>query len=232
MSALHSGEAEFGHPRLVVPAYFHPVLHPQEWALLAERAAHVRLVILNIANGPGESPDIAHSAVVERLHAAGVEVAGYVDTNYGHRDVFEPISDIGRFLDWYQVTGVCFDRAAVTAESLEYYAALARRARAMGVRLVMFNHGAHPQEAYAEHADLLGTFEGPWRSYMDMSVPRWTRSLPSDKFYHVVHSVPMQRFNDAYLMAARRRAGFAYVTEQSGSNPYDRLPADWPVKPT
>jgi len=91
--------------------------------------------------------------------------------------------------------------------------------------MVLFNHGAHPLEAYAEHANLLGTFEGPWRAYLQLAVPRWTRSRPAGSFYHVVYSVPRENFDHAFLLAIRRRAGCVYITDRGGANPYDCLPA-------
>ena len=44
-------------PRLVVPAYIHPAVHPGDWEWLGEHAERVRLVILNIHNGPGSGPE-------------------------------------------------------------------------------------------------------------------------------------------------------------------------------
>ena len=44
-------------PRLVVPAYFHPAVHPGDWEWLAGHAERVRLVILNVRNGPGVNFD-------------------------------------------------------------------------------------------------------------------------------------------------------------------------------
>jgi len=41
-----------------------------------------RLILLNLASGPGTEPDLAFAPTVERLHSAGVPIAGYVDTNY------------------------------------------------------------------------------------------------------------------------------------------------------
>ena len=215
-------------PRLLVPAYFHPAVRPQDWALLAERAADVRLVVLNLANGPGPRPDDACRPALARLRAAGVGVVGYVDTSYGRRPQREAIAEIGRYLDWYEVTGVLFDQVAASVERVSYFAGLARGARSIGARVVVFNHGVHPPEAYADHADVLGTFEGSWRAYRDVAVPGWVASRPAEQFYHVVHSVPRQRLGDAYVLAARRGAGCAYVTERTGGNPYDQLPADWP----
>ena len=211
-------------PQLIVPAYFHPASRPGEWARLAERAAQVRLVVLNLADGPGSWPDAALLPVLGRLQEAGVAVAGYVDTNYGQRGTHEALTDLGRYLDWYKVAGVFFDRAAPDAEHVRYYAGLARRARQLGAEVVALNHGAHPVEAYAEHADLLGTFEGPWRAYLDLVVPRWARSRPAGQFFHLPHSVPPDSFRDAFWLAARRNAGSVYVTDHGGANPWDRLP--------
>jgi Spherulation-specific family 4 len=225
MIRLASDRAPLTAPRLVVPAYFRPDARPDDWQLLAKHAQQVRLVILNLANGPGTRPDPAYHSALSRLREVGVAVAGYVDTNYGRRPVPEALADLDNFLQWYAVSGVCFDRVSVTAEHLGHYAALSRDARRAGARVVLFNHGAHPLEAYAEHANLLGTFEGPWRAYLRLAVPRWTRSRPASTFYHVIYSVPRENFDHAFLLATRRRAGSVYVTDRGGANPYDGLPA-------
>lgn len=221
-SAAHSAPAM---PRLIVPAYFHPATHPDEWLWLAERAAQVEMIVLNLADGPGQRSDAALVPVLDRLRSAGVAVGGYIDTNYGRRLVRDAMADLGRYLDWYQVDGVFFDRAAATAEHLGHYADLARQARSRGARVVALNHGAHPVEPYAEHADLLGTFEGPWSAYLELAVPRWVRSRPPGRFFHLLHSVPARFFGDAYWLAARRNAGCAYITDRGGVNPWDGLPA-------
>lgn len=225
MIRLASDRAPLTTPRLVVPAYFRPDTRPDDWQLLAKHAQQVRLVILNLANGPGARPDPAYHSALGRLREVGVAVAGYVDTNYGRRPAAEALADLDNFLQWYAVSGVCFDRVSVSAQDLGYYAALSRDARRAGAHVVLFNHGAHPLEAYAEHANLLGTFEGPWRAYLRLAVPRWTRSRPASMFYHVIYSVPRENFDHAFLLATRRRAGSVYVTDRGGANPYDGLPA-------
>jgi hypothetical protein len=217
---------ELVRPRLIVPAYFHPATHPHEWVWLAQRPARVRLVVLNLANGPGAQPDRALFPVLDQLRSAGVAVGGYVDTNYGQRPAYDVLADLGRHVGWYQVDGVFFDRVAVAPEDLRYYADLTWRARDMGAHLVAFNHGAHPVEGYAEHADLLGTFEGPWSAYLELAVPRWVRSRPAEQFFHLVHSLPGTNFGDALWLAARRNAGCVYLTDRGGANPWDCLPAD------
>ena len=153
-------------------------------------------------------------------------VIGYVDTNYGNRPAGQIISELGRYLDWYEVNGVCLDRVATDTASLAYYGALSARVRKLGAEIVFFNHGTYPNEAYAQHADLLGTFEGPWHAYRRLNVPLWTTGWPIEKFYHVVYSVPPERFGEAAQLALQRRAASVYITERGGSNPYDLLPID------
>ncbi len=212
-------------PRLIVPAYFHPASHSGEWQWLAERAVHIRFIVLNLADGPGGQADPAVVPALDQLRSAGVTVCGYVDTNYGLRPAQAVIADLRRHLDWYRVDGVFFDRAAIGAELVGHYAGLARQARDCGARLVALNHGAHPIEPYADHADLLGTFEGPWSAYLDLAVPRWVRSRPAGQFFHLLHAVPTASFADALWLAAYRHAGCAYVTDRCGVNPWDGLPA-------
>ena len=122
--------------------------------------------------------------------------------------------------------GVCLDRVATGAAALAHYGALSARVRQLGAGVVLFNHGAHPDQGYAAHADVLGTFEGPWAAYRQLSVPRWTAAWPAEKFHHVVYSVPPERFADAARLARKRHAAAVYITERGGSNPYDLLPAD------
>jgi hypothetical protein len=213
-------------PRLVVPAYFHPAIHPDQWEWLAQHAAQVRLVVLNVANGPGAAPEAPFKEVTELLRSAGVPVIGYVDTNYGRRPARQIMTEMGFYLDWYGVNGVCLDRVAAATANLPYYGALTARLRKLGADVVFFNHGVHPDQAYADHADLLGTFEGPWQNYLRLNVPRWTTTRPAEKFYHVVHSVPPSRLGEAAQLATQRHVGSVYITDRGGSNPYDGLPLD------
>src|SRR5262252_5838515 len=114
VTQLASDGTSLATPQLIVPAYFHPAVCPQEWEMLAERAAHVRLIVLNLDSGPGAEPDPAFMPALERLHSAGVAIAGYVDTNYTERPVGNVLDDIERYIDWYRVSGVFFDRVSGT----------------------------------------------------------------------------------------------------------------------
>ncbi len=217
-------------PSLLVPAYFHPAVRSADWKRIAVLAAHVRLVVLNIASGPGERLDETFHSVLAPLLDAGVAVAAYVDTDYGRRPVTAAMRDLERYQDWYGVSDVFFDRVSTWTEHTGHYRELADCARQQDAAVVAFNHGAHPVEAYTEYADLLGTFEGPWRVYLDVPIPHWVRACPPHKLFHLVHSVPRAHLCDALDLAHKRNAGAAFATNQAGDNPWDRLPGD-PAQP-
>lgn len=210
--------------RLFVPAYFYPTVRPDDWAELARNPARIRLVVLNPASGTGPSCDEAFRPPLDRLGEAGIPVAGYVDTDYGSRPAAEVVAEAGRYADWYGVDGVMFDRVSASSADLGHYASLAKAVRAIGVRTLAFNHGAHPSEAYAEYADLLGTFEGPFMSYVDAGIPRWVRRWPAERFVHLVHSVPEKYFAEVQRLASHRNAANVYITDQGGPNPWHCLP--------
>ena len=211
-------------PQLIVPAYFHPATHPAEWEWLAGRAAEIRMVVLNLANGPGAQPDPVIFPVLDRLRAAGaVPWAGtWTPTTASARSMRD---HLGHQPARELVSGerVFFDRAAVAADQVGHYAYLAQLARDIGAHTVALNHGAHPVDAYAEHADLLGTFEGPWTAYSELAVPRWVRARPAGLFYHLLHSVPASpSATRSGLRPAQR--GLCVLTDRGGANPWDRLP--------
>lgn len=195
---------------------------------MASAADQIRLVVLNVASGPGSVIDSAFVPVVARLRAAGVRVAGYVDSAYGTRPVADALLDFSRHRDWFSVDAVFFDRVCTGAAEVGHYAELAQSVRMLGASEVVFNHGAHPIKAYSEHAELLGTFEGPWSSYVELGMPRWPRTVAADRFLHLVYAVPDELTEDAVDLITRRNAGAALVTDHSGANPWGRLPSRFP----
>jgi hypothetical protein len=117
------------------------------------------------------------------------------------------------------VTGVFFDQVPTAADQVGHCAALAEAARGRGVAEVAFNHGVHPDPGYREHADLLGTFEGPWPAYRDLTVPDWART---QRCFHLVHTVPPRQLT-AVADLADQRGVPAYATTRAGRNPWRRL---------
>ncbi|MCM1968983.1 MULTISPECIES: spherulation-specific family 4 protein [unclassified Streptomyces] len=212
---------------LLVPLYEHPADRPEYWERLIRSAGRLHSVVLNPASGPGEAPDERFAAVAERLRGAGVPVLGYADTDYGRRPHAAVVQDLLRHRDWYAADGTFLDQAAAGPEFLPHYRRLVVAARAAGARTVVLNHGVHPHPGYAELADLLVTFEGPWDAYRDAAaVPPWTADHPAHRFCHLVYAVPpgAPAAELAERLAAQRGAGVHCAVPGTGAHPWGTLP--------
>ncbi|MFE6837264.1 spherulation-specific family 4 protein [Streptomyces sp. NPDC057705] len=210
-------------PMLLVPLYEHPADRPEAWERLIDSAGRLHSVVLNPDSGPGAAPDERFALVAERLREAGVPVLGYADTDYGRRPHAEVVQDLLRHRDWYATDGAFLDQASADPELLPHYGRLAVAARAAGARTLVLNHGVHPHPGYAELADLLVTFEGPWDAYRDAAaVPPWTADHPAQRFCHLVYAVPPGA--PAAELAEERRAGVHCAVPGTGAHPWGTLP--------
>jgi hypothetical protein len=209
---------------LAVPAYAHPLVAPDLWDRLARAAAHLRFVVVNVHNGPGESLDPSYPPVVERLRAARVRLIGYVDTAYGQRPTTDVIADARAWVTRYGVHGVFLDQVAPDFDHLGFYSAVALGARAAGAQFVVLNPGANCHPGYADIANVTVTFEGSWADYAEHRPHGWELALPAKRFCHLVHHMPADRMDEGPARAAALHAGTAMFSSGSGDNPWDRLP--------
>ncbi|GAB3697180.1 hypothetical protein GCM10027589_59420 [Actinocorallia lasiicapitis] len=210
----------------LIPAYFGPDYFPAEWELLADPRLYA--VILNVAGGPGETVNPAFQAAVRRVEERGGTVAGYVDMAYGNRDPALIETDVRRYRSWYKVGDFFCDQVAAGPEGLPFMQQVTGRMRALGAEFIAFNHGAYPDPGYQALADLLVTFEGPLSSYLAVQPPDWTLTGTRQRFCHLVYGVAETEFDAVLALAHLRNTGIVFVTDRSGVNPYDGLPAYFP----
>ncbi|MEU0084040.1 spherulation-specific family 4 protein [Streptomyces sp. NPDC006274] len=218
-----------------VPGYAHPMLAPVEWAELTRPGTPLHWVVLNVAGGPGELPDPHCLEAAGRLRNAGVRVLGHIDMAHGSRPFGDLVRDAQHFADWYQTDGFMLDRCPAERADL----AQVRRTTATldavldGGHLVL-GHGSHPYPGYAEAADQLVTFSGPWTEYRWSQVAEWTAEYPPERFVHFVHGVPRTHLEEATRIARWQGAGTIFFTDRGGrregkgqSGPYETLPGYW-----
>jgi hypothetical protein len=130
-----------------------------------------------------------------------------------------------RFRNWYGVADVFLDQVPAGPDTLDTYRAIGAELRDKGAEFIVFNHGVYPDPGYAEVADLLVTFEGPWSAYQLMDAPpSWACTLPARRLCHLVYGVPTQALDQAVSLARARGAGVLYVTDGQGVNPWNGLP--------
>ncbi|MFG3494994.1 spherulation-specific family 4 protein [Streptomyces sp. NPDC047928] len=227
LSAAGAEQLGFG-----VPGYAHPLVAPAEWAELTRPGTPVHWAVLNVADGPGTRPDPHCLEAAGKLRRAGVRVLGHLDLAHGSRPFAEVVADADRYLDWYRVDGYLLDRCPRDRADLPAVRRVTATLEELldhadGGHLVL-GHGAHPYPGYAEIADQLVTFCGPWTDYRWSQVAEWTADHPPERFVHLVHGVPRTHLEEATRIARWQGAGTIFFTDRTGqNNPFEALPGYW-----
>lgn len=240
--------------RLALPGLAHPLLAPGEWAQPLRRDAAVHWVVLDVDNGPGLRPDPHCLEAAGRLknegrrRAAHIPAAppaalllGRLDLAHGARTPRALLAQARRHHAWYRVDGFLLDRCPAGLDALPAVARLTTALRALSPGApshLVLGHGAPPHPGYAELAEQLVTFAGPWGSYRWSQAPQWTAELPPERFCHLVHSVPSTHLDEALRLARWQGAGTVLLTDRApgpgqdpqealGTGVFETLPGYW-----
>lgn len=213
--------------QLVVPAYFYSAAL---WARAADSRPPPRDVILDISgDGAGNEPDPHFQALARQVEAKGIRLLGYVSTVDGRRPAAQVEAEVGNYKSWYGVTDIFLDRVTGLAPQAAYYRQLVNYVHQFSPgSSVWLNPGDYPDRSYMSIGDVVMVFEGTYAQYLGLHVPGWAAGLPASRFAHTVYATPGSGLGDVLKLAAGRGAGHVYVTDGSGSNPYDVLPSYWP----
>ncbi|MEU0727270.1 spherulation-specific family 4 protein [Streptomyces sp. NPDC006140] len=219
-------------PGVGVPGYAHPLLAPAEWGELTRPGTPLHWVVLNVADGPGTRPDPHCLEAAGRLRNAGVRVLGLLDTRYGSRAFGELVSDAHRYVDWYHVDGFLLDRCPADHTGLpEVRRTVATLRVIRDDAHIVLGHGIHPNPGYAELADQLVTFSGPWSDYRWSQVAEWTADHPPERFCHFVHGVPRAHLDEALRIARWQGAATIWFTDHTDcggrTDPFESMPGYW-----
>ncbi len=219
--------------RILVPAYFYPGgAGLQEWDRLIEAASRVPIVaIVNPESGPGTAPDRHYAAIVSRAKAAGVEVIGYVNTEYGKRPRPEIEADIDRWVRFYpDIQGIFFDAQASAAEHVHLYAALRTFVRQeIREAVSITNPGTICAEEYFARSavDVAVVFENH-EGFETFELPAWARNYQDRQFAAIPYAVKSaEHMKDDARLAVLKGIRYLYVTDDVLPNPWDRLPYYW-----
>ncbi len=219
--------------RLLVPAYFYPASKGlTHWDNLLAAADKVPIVaIVNPASGPGRRVDPNYVAIFDRAKQTKIRLIGYVSTSYAKRTIADVQADVDGWLKLYPgIQGIFFDEQTSAAEHVPYYAALYKYVREeKKLSLVVTNPGTVCDEAYLSHpaADVVCLFENRTPFTADR-LPEWSAKYAAEHVAVLPYNVQSADAMRACLRtAAARNVGYLYVTDDSGRNPWDRLPTWW-----
>jgi hypothetical protein len=212
--------------QLVIPAFFYS---SSAWARAANSEPPPSDVILDISGmGAGGQPDPHFEALVRQVKAKDITLLGYISTEDGQRPAAQVEMEVRNYKAWYGVTDIFLDRVSGTASEAAYYRQLASFIRTYNTgSSVWLNPGQYPDQTYMSIGDVVMVFEGTYGQYLGLQVPSWVGSYPVSRFAHTVYATPGSGLSRVFKLASSRRAGHVYVTDGTGSNPYDALPSYW-----
>lgn len=227
--------------RLLVNA-FGPPPPNADWDRMVSTLPAGSIVNLGLFNGIEYStgPDPAWLALIDRFHARGVLVVGYIDTNFatGRPSPYgwdRTLGGIKGFIDrWYEqypIDGIFFDQAWQYRSAEPFYQALRDHVRAkQGVRgnltvVNMATYALYPETI--DLADVVITVEG-WNyeqyakgyKQADFVAVSW----PPSKVAHQIYGVAPHELDDAIALSRQRGAGWVFFTDL-GYNYYATLPS-------
>src|SRR6266487_1061524 len=217
---------------VLVPAYFYPA-QGSAWDSLNLAAQRIPLIaIMNPNNGPSTSPNAEYRQAIGALRNAGGQVIGYVYSSYTARVISEVKADIDRYDSFYTIDGIFVDEMTNDSDAIHvaYYEELYHYIKNKRPSyLVVGNPGINTSANYLLRpaADALVTFESS-SGYAQYVPDPWTQTGPAIAFSHLCYAVAAAATMTNYVqLALTRNAGYIYVTDDSGSNPWDSLPAYW-----
>lgn len=212
--------------RLFVPAYFSA---PYWETAIGSNQKPTDMILDVDGTGAGTAPDADLQYLVKQAQAAGITVLGYSSTADGQRPIAQVETDVGNYAAWYGVTGIFLDRVSGTAQDFGYYSQVSSYIRgAHAGAVVWMNPGVYPADQdYMSLGDVMSVFEGSYAQYLTLQVPGWALSYPPSRFAHTIYATPEAALANALNLAQQRNAGYVYVTDLTGSDPYQGLPSYW-----
>ena len=212
--------------KLVVPAYF---TVESEWGPAEASTPEPSTMILGVTStGPGSAPNASLQAYVTQAQAKGITILGYVATSYGQRPTAAVETDVRDYKAWYGVTDIFLDQVTRTLAQISYYQTLSDYIHQTNPGAhVWLNPGVYPNQLYMSLGDVVLVYEGTFANYAGVRPPGWTDEYVASRFAQIIFATPGSELDRAIQLAHARHAGYVYITDGTGKNPYGSLPSYW-----
>ncbi len=192
--------------------------------------------------GPGLSRNSADLATIRQAQAMGIQVLGYVWTDYANNAAGNPVqqwmtpaplsaaeNEAMEWYRWYGVRTLFFDGATTGTGNgqLGYYRSLYNyvRAHIPGAQ-VWINPGWYPSSSYMSAADVIMDFENSYDTLTANPPPSWVYRYPASRFANVLQLPDSEATSLGAALSLTRadNAGHVYLADQQN---YSALPSYW-----
>ena len=226
--------------QILLPLYIYPNWYDKDkylWKQVIVAAKKVPITaIINPNNGPNNAPpNPDYQQGIKDLQQAGIEIVGYIPTNYTKRDLEAVKADVNLYTKYFKIDGIFIDEAANTPDKLNYYQQLYQyiKDRSISARVII-NPGTDTNEKYISQpvADTTVIFENYQKTWVNYRPQAYTKKYSPQSFAALVHTTANRKLMKSTLdRAVKSRFGYVYVTNDStdtnNRNPWDTLPEYW-----
>lgn len=181
--------------------------------------------IVNPNSGPGDLLDTNYVNGIRDLHSAGIKTLGYVRTDYTKQNQSIVKADVDKYNNWYQTNGIFFDEMAYddVSAKIQYYKDIDNYAKSKGFT---FTVGTRTVPQYFNTVDNIVIFE------TDTGYPSANLICSQNTNGKGRKSVSILAYNIGNIDVTavtntKPCAGYIYVTNDYGSNPWDTLPVEY-----
>jgi hypothetical protein len=225
---------------IAVPAYIYPSYLSSGWnTAIGDSPWNKqvnRIMIMNPYSGPGTASNSDYVSIVQKVHAAGGLVYGYVYTDYGSVGLASAEAQVAEYQSWYGVDGIFVDATSAVASLVPtYYQPLATyiTTQIPGGKILL-NVGDYPDPTYAAitvpatSSLMINVFENTYATYASAGgIPAWATSYPPSMFANIVYSTSAAQLASALQLSVQRNVGTVFITDGELPNPYSQLPSYW-----
>jgi Spherulation-specific family 4 len=139
----------------MIPLYVYPTYLGSFWDVIEANPTNIGYVIANVDTGPGTSVNSDYTTHIDNCRAVGINVLGYVDTNYAAIAPFMVEAEMATWEGRYGVDGFFLDQVPNGVGSETYYAALNAYAKTLHPDLITVNNfGTTFAESYMPTAEI------------------------------------------------------------------------------
>jgi Spherulation-specific family 4 len=178
-------------------------------------------VIVNPADGPGSRYDSNYGSGIEQMRGDGINVIGYVYTDYASRSVSAAETDIATYAQLYDVNGIFLDEMSNVAGHESYYSTLTAYAHSLGLSLVVGNPGTSVPQSYLGTVDVIVIYENsgiPSQSVLSS----YTAGGDPSEFAVISYGVQQPSQSQASLL--EDYVSNIFITNGTMPDPYHALP--------
>ncbi len=176
-------------------------------------------VILDPATGPGTQVDQNYVNAVTQFRAAGINLLGYVNTNYGKRSKTLVENDIKTWINFYGPDGIFLDLMAVNHP---YYSSITAYAKGLGIQMVVGNPGTNINQSAGNDVDITNIFENNFLPTPLSQFSNWYNAFPPSALSLICYNI--SSLPTSFITQAAQYFGWIFITDDNDADPYDAYP--------